>query len=74
MQKIKELWASFAEKNPKLSVWVLEGGLFIIVSNVITILKTICLMFLPHAFDFLGSQEFGFPGVTLQLFGYEFKW
>ena len=74
MQKIKELWASFAEKHPKLSVWVREGGLFIIVSNVITILKTICLMFLPHAFAFLGSQEFGFPGVTLELFGYEFKW
>ena len=74
MQKIKQLWESFAQKHPKLSVWVREGGLFLIVSNVITVFKTICLMFLPYAFAFLGSQEFGFPGVTLELFGYEFKW
>ena len=39
MQKIKQLWLNFVEKHPKLSVWVREGGLFIIVSNLITIFK-----------------------------------
>ena len=74
MQKIKELWLAFAEKNPKLSVWVREGGLFLIVSNLITVFKYLVLTFLPAAFAFMGSRDFGFPGTEITLFGTTFKW
>lgn len=70
METIKK----WLEKNPKLAQWIREGGLFFIVSNVITVFKWALLSFLPGAFAFLGSQDFGFPGIDLTLFGIEFKW
>ena len=73
MEKIKQLWLGFEEKYPKLSQWVSEGGLFVIVSNVITIFKYLLLTFLPAAFAFMGSQDFGFPGIDITLFGIEFS-
>ena len=39
MEKIKGLWLGFAEKHPGASKWIREGGLFVIVSNLITVLK-----------------------------------
>ena len=33
------VWKAFEEKNPKLAKWVREGGLFVIVSNLITVLQ-----------------------------------
>ena len=74
MERIKKLWLGFEEKYPKASQWVREGGLFVIVSNVITIFKYLLLTFLPLAFAFMGSQDFGFPGIDITLFGIEFKW
>ena len=74
MNKLKLLWERFAESHPKLSRWVREGGLFLIVSNLLTIFKYLILTFLPAAFAFLGNRDFGFPGVDASLFGVEFKW
>ena len=74
MEKIKQIWQAFEEKYPKASQWIREGGLFIIVSNVITIFKYLLLTFLPLAFAFMGSRDFGFPGIDITLFGIEFKW
>ncbi len=74
MQKMKSFWLGFANKHPKLSVWVREGGLFILVSNLITIFKYLILTFLPAAFAFMGSRDFGFPGTEITLFGKTFKW
>ena len=74
MEKLKNLWLGFEEKYPKASQWVREGGLFVIVSNVITIFKYLLLTFLPAAFAFMGSQDFGFPGVEITLFGITFPW
>ena len=74
MEKIKKLWMGFEEKYPKASQWVREGGLFVIVSNVITIFKYLLLTFLPLAFAFMGSHDFGFPGIDITLFSIEFKW
>ena len=71
---MKEKWNDFVEKSPKLAKWVREGGLFFLVSQVITILKMLCLLFLPTAFAFLGTQEFGFPGIDITLFGIDVKW
>ena len=74
MEKLKNLWRGFEEKSPKASQWVREGGLFVIVSNVITIFKYLLLTFLPAAFAFMGSQAFGFPGIEITLFGITFPW
>lgn len=74
MERIKKLWLEFEGKYPKASQWVREGGLFVIVSNVITIFKYLLLTFLPLAFAFIGSRDFGFPGIDITLFGIEFKW
>ena len=70
IEKIK----AWAESNPKLAQWIREGGLFVLVSNVITVFKYMLLTFLPAAFAFMGSQDFGFPGIDLNLFGIEIKW
>ena len=74
MKVMKDWWDHFAERHPSLSQWVREGGLFIIVSNAITVFKYVLLTFLPGAFAFLGSRDFGFPGINLTLFGIKFKW
>ena len=74
MKVMKDWWNHFAERHPSLSQWVREGGLFIIVSNATTVFKYVLLTFLPGAFAFLGSRDFGFPGIDLTLFGIKFKW
>ena len=74
MEKLKQLWLNFEKKYPKASQWVREGGLFVIVSNVITVFKYLLLTFLPLAFAFMGSRDFGFPGADVTLFGIDFKW
>lgn len=67
-------WKNFEEKHPKIAKWVREGGLFVIVSNLITVFKLLLLIFLPAAFAFLGDRAFGFPGIPLTMFGHTFPW
>lgn len=74
MNKLKAFWASYAEKHPRASEWIREGGLFFLVSNLITIFKYLLLTFLPATFAFMGSRDFGFPGIDVTLFGIEFRW
>lgn len=74
METIKNLWNGFAEKHPAASKWVREGGLFVIVSNLITVFKYLLLTFLPAAFASLGSTAFGWPGIQASLFGIPFTW
>lgn len=68
------VWNSFAQKHPAAAKWVREGGLFVIVSNLITVFKYLMLQFLPAAFASLGSASFGWPGIPLTLFGETFQW
>lgn len=67
-------WNHFAANHPAAAKWIREGGLFVIVSNAITVFKYLLLTFLPAAFAYLGSRDFGFPGIDLTLFGISFKW
>ena len=53
---------------------VREGGLFVIVSNLITVLKYFLLQFLPYVFVGMGDQSFGWPGISVTLFGETFQW
>ncbi len=52
-------WSNFAAKHPGAAKWIQEGGLFVIVSNVITVFKYILLTFLPAAFAGLPMVDFG---------------
>ena len=74
MKFINKLWLGFADKHPKLSQWIREGGLFVIVSNLITLFKYLILTFLPLAFAFMGDRDFGFPGTDITFLGTQFKW
>ena len=67
-------WKNFALKHPAIAKWVREGGLFVIVSNLITVFKYLLLTFLPAAFAFLGNRSFGWPGIPLTLAGETFQW
>ena len=74
MDKIKAMWQGFAQKHPKAEQWVREGGLFFLVSNLITIIRGVLVTLLQPAFDFLGRGAVGFPDLTLNVFGLEFSW
>lgn len=67
-------WATFATNHPSAAKWVREGGLFVIVSNLITVFKYLLLQFLPAAFQGLPMVDFGWPGIPVTLFGETFKW
>ena len=67
-------WNNFAAKHPAAAKWVREGGLFVIVSNLITVFKYLMLQFLPAVFAGLGDASFGWPGIPLTLFGETFEW
>ena len=58
MNKLNNIWNRFAEKHPSASKWIREGGLFVIVSNLITVLKYVMLLFLPLAFAHGGLPYF----------------
>lgn len=73
MNKLKSIWSSFADKYPSASKWIREGGLFVIVSNLITVLKYLMLLFLPLVFAGLPKIDFVFPGIDITLFGETFK-
>ena len=69
-----KFWNDFMEKHPKAAKWIREGGLFVIVSNAVTVLKYLLLQFLPKLFSGLPNVDFGWPGIPVTLFGETFKW
>ena len=74
MEGIKNWWNNFAERHPGTAKWIREGGLFVIVSNLITVMKYFILLFLPYAFADLAGVDFGWPGIGVNLFGVDFDW
>ena len=68
------IWNDLAQQQPRAAKCIPEGGLFLIVSNVITVFKYLLLTFLPAAFAGLGTRSFGWPGIPLTLFGETFEW
>ncbi len=66
--------SAFAQKYPRAAKWIREGGLFFLVSNLITVFKYLILQFLPLAFAGLGDTPFGWPGIPVELFGHRFLW
>lgn len=74
MNAIINGWNNFVEKHPAASKWIREGGLFVIVSNMITVFKYLILQFLPKMLTNLPNRDFGWPGINMTLFGETFKW
>ena len=74
IMSIKETWTGFADKHPKAAKWIREGGLFVIVCNLITVFKYLLLNILPYVFAGLPKIDFGFPGTDVTLLGETFKW
>ena len=74
MKMLIKRWEQFAEQHPSAAKWVREGGLFVIVCNLVTVLKYFILQFLPYAFRDLAGVEFGWPGIPVTLFGVDFDW
>ena len=71
---MKNAWQSFVKEHPKAAQWMREGALFVLVSNLITVLKYLMLQFLPEAFAGMPMVDFGWPGIPVTLFGETFKW
>jgi hypothetical protein len=69
--KLKKIWKDFEDKNPKISQWVREGGLFLIISNVITFLRGFSIDWLTALLKHLNvsTAAFGWPNITLDIFG-----
>lgn len=74
MKKIKQIWTDFAKQHPKIADWVREGGLFFLVSNLITIIRGLMVSLLQPMFGFMGTGAIGFPNINLNIFGIEFSW
>lgn len=59
--------------SSRCPAWLREGGLYLIVSGVVTVLKYVLLLFLPRAFAFLPMRDFGWPGIEMTLLGETFR-
>ena len=55
--------------NQDIMRWIREGGLFVIVCNLITVFKYILLQFLPAAFANMPKVDFGWPGIEVTMLG-----
>lgn len=60
--------------SSRCPAWLREGGLYLIVSGIVTVLKYLLLLFLPRAFAFLPMRDFGWPGIEMTLLGETFRW
>lgn len=67
-------WAGFADRNPKAAKWLREGGLFLLFSNLVTVLQYILIQFLPYAFVSQAGVEWSWPAIPVRLFGVDFIW
>lgn len=74
MKKIRNWWIRLSEKYPSAAKWIREGGLYVIVCNLITVLKYLMLQFLPGVFSGLPMTDFGWPGTSVTVLGESFKW
>lgn len=64
---------NFAQKHPKAAQWIREGGLFIIISYVVTFLKYLIMLFLPSLFGLeLAANGWGWPNAEFTVAGVTF--
>lgn len=64
----------FAQRYPKAAQWLRKGGLFLLFSYVVTLLKMLLLMFLPDVFRALvGNVQWLWPNIPVSIFGVQFN-
>lgn len=75
MKGIKECWMRYSRKHATVTKWLREGGLFLLFSNLVTIIQYVIYSFLPEV---LGQKAAGiawsWPALPVKLFGIEFTW
>ena len=71
---VRNKWKKFESRHSAAAKWIREGGLYVIVCNLITVFKYIILQFLPAVFSGLPAIDFGWPGIPVTLFGETFQW
>ncbi len=75
MEAIKNFWNSFADRHPKAAKWVREGGLFVLFSNLVTVVQYVIYAFLPNLLGLeLAATEWSWPAIPVSLFGINFTW
>lgn len=75
MEAIKTWWNRFAERNPKASKWMREGGLFFLFSNAVTLVQYVVYAFLPNLLGTeLAGMAWSWPAIPMKLFGISFTW
>lgn len=75
MNALKAWWDRFADKHPVAAKWVREGGLFLIFSNLVTIIQYIIYAFLPNLLGLeLAGTAWSWPAIPVSLFGIDFTW
>ena len=62
------------DKNPKLAQWVREGGLFFLISNLITLVRALMMTLFTNMFVSLGmsTASWGWPNLDVEIFGASF--
>lgn len=72
---MKNWWEQFSSQHPKAAKWIREGGLFLIFSNLVTVVQYIIYAFLPNLLGpELAGTEWSWPAVPARLFGVDFTW
>jgi len=75
MEAIKNFWNNFVDTHPKAAKWVREGGLFILFSNLVTVVQYIIYAFLPNLLGLeLAGTAWSWPAIPVSLFGIDFTW
>lgn len=75
MEAMKNFWNQFVEKHPQAAKWVREGGLFVLFSNLVTLVQYVIYAFLPNLLGLeLAGTEWSWPAIPVRLFGIDFTW
>lgn len=66
-------WDGFSSRHPRASTWIREGGLFIVISYLVTFFKYLIMLFLPNLFGLgLAGNGWGWPDATFTVAGVTF--
>lgn len=72
---MKERWACFQEKHPKVAKWLYQIFYFWVFSMGVTILQYLMFTFFPYLFGLeLAGTEFMWPQIPVHFVGFDYKW
>lgn len=75
MKEISIYWNRFSLAHPKASKWMREGGLFLIFSNLVTIIQYVIYAFLPNLLGLeMAGISWSWPAIPMRILGIDFTW